>query len=360
MAHEKWRAVRDLIRQLRSPERQADFFQLVRLLERSRQGPALRPPQGRPLRPAGASRHPEEEAVRFRAAVAARFLPASTVPLSADARSEDAGRAEVETTFMSAAGAQGVLPQHYTTLLLQRLREGDTALKDFLDLFHHRLIAALVRGWQKYRPFAAHEAAGAAGEQDEFTRALLGLDGRSSFDDDSGFDQRIILYYSGAFSDRRRAATSLAAVLQDLFATRVDIEQFHPQRTTLRPEHQWRLPVGRTSTGITARLGQGMLLGTSVLIVQTSFRVRVGPLSAEEFREHLPGGARFDVLNRLVRYYVGFEFVFEVQLALRGPAVPEFRLGRGEHGLRLGWETWLPRGRSEDEVVDDVSFVVTN
>ena len=75
---------------------------------------------------------------------------------------------------------------------------------------------------------------------------------------------------------------------------------------------------------------------------------------------HLPGGARYDVLNTLIRYYVGFEFVFEVQLALRATEVPEFRLGRGERGLRLGWETWLPRERTADEVVDDVSFVITN
>ena len=103
MAHEKWRAVRDLIRQLRSPDRQADFFQLVGLLERSGRSPALRPPQGRPLRPAGAARQPAEEAVRFRAAVAARFLPASTTPLPPDARPDETGPAEVETTFMSAA-----------------------------------------------------------------------------------------------------------------------------------------------------------------------------------------------------------------------------------------------------------------
>ena len=81
---------------------------------------------------------------------------------------------------MSAAGAQGVLPAHYTTLLLQRLRAGDDALKDFLDLFHHRQVAALVRGWEKYRPFAAQEAARAMGEQDGFTRALLGLTGRTA------------------------------------------------------------------------------------------------------------------------------------------------------------------------------------
>ena len=79
-----------------------------------------------------------------------------------------------------------------------------------------------------------------------------------------------------------------------------------------------------------------------------------------KIRQHLPGGARYDVLNTLIRYYVGFEFVFEVQLALRATEVPEFRLGRGERGLRLGWETWLPRERTADEVVDDVSFVITN
>ena len=44
-------------------------------------------------------------------------------------------------TFMGVTGPIGVLPYHYTALLLRRLRDKDFALCDFLDLFHHREIA---------------------------------------------------------------------------------------------------------------------------------------------------------------------------------------------------------------------------
>ena len=50
-----------------------------------------------------------------------------------------------------------MLPHHYTELLIQRIRERDDSLRDFLDLFHHRLISLFYRAWEKYRLPVAYE-----------------------------------------------------------------------------------------------------------------------------------------------------------------------------------------------------------
>ena len=42
------------------------------------------------------------------------------------------------------------MPRHYTELLLQRIREKDFSLRDFLDLFNHRLTSLFYRAWEKY------------------------------------------------------------------------------------------------------------------------------------------------------------------------------------------------------------------
>ena len=56
----------------------------------------------------------------------------------------------VTVNFLGMTGPQGALPTHYTQLLLRIAREGRgterTALRDWLDLFNHRLVGAVLPG----------------------------------------------------------------------------------------------------------------------------------------------------------------------------------------------------------------------
>ena len=148
-----------------------DFFQAVRVLERlaieradenavsprSQAGAWERGGMG--YFPVGEDQPPEQEAVRFRAQPSLSF-PTSTIVrvvtgdtlLASHGQSLKPGSkvspvttpfAEMTVTFMGVTGPIGVLPYHYTALLLRRLRDKDFALRDFLDLFHHREISFL-------------------------------------------------------------------------------------------------------------------------------------------------------------------------------------------------------------------------
>ncbi|QDU41237.1 hypothetical protein Mal4_56020 [Maioricimonas rarisocia] len=358
MADQQWRTLRDLISDLTAGDRPVEFFQLVRLIGQLRalldEGSAGRP----------ADRTAGDRGVRFRAAIRGAFLPASTVPRNGKPVDEEDPE-EIVTTFMALAGSQGVLPPQYTALILERLRDGDTTLRDYLDVFHHRLMTLLVRGWEKYRPFVDYErTANHAADDDDptsrhddtFTRCLRRLVGLASHSRPHGFDENILLYYAGVFGNHRRSAMALENVLGDVLGCTVQIEQFFPRRTRLLPEHRWRL---NSSPNGAPRLGHGVLLGESVHVTQTSFLIRIGPLGLDRFREHLPGGLQFEPLNRLVRHFVGFEFVFEVRPMLAPDEVPGFRLSGDEgEGTRLGWESWLGTERMRDAPVDDVRFVV--
>ncbi|MEW4528401.1 MAG: type VI secretion system baseplate subunit TssG [Maioricimonas sp. JB045] len=357
MADQQRRALRDLIRELTSGDQPVEFFQLARLLGQ------LRTLLDDSHNSQDADRQDREGHVRYRAAIRGAFLPASTVPRNGrpDADVPD----EIVTTFMALAGSQGVLPPHYTALILERLRDGDTTLRDYLDVFHHRLMTLLVRGWEKYRPYVDYERAAndrSAGDDpasrsaDPFTKCLRRLVGLGSHSRPHGFDENILLYYSAIFGNHRRPAIALQNVLADILDCTVEIQQFFPRKTRLLPEHRWRLT---SSPEGALRLGQGVLLGESVPVTQTSFLIRIGPLSLERFREHLPGGSQFEPLNRLVRHFVGFEFVFEVRPMLAPDEVPGFRLsGEEAMGTRLGWESWLGNERMREHPVDDVRFVI--
>lgn len=367
MSREKWRAVRDLVHELAAGDRPVEFYQLVRLIERARCVPALSPPGAAIKRPPGTTPRLADEAIRFRAAVAAHFQPASVLQVTDLAPPESQAPVTLDTTFLSAAGAQGVLPAHYTTLILQRLKDGDTALKDFLDLYHHRLMTALVRAWERHtavavlRGHADAPAQGSAGDPavDLFTRCIHALTNHKRYATATDYDRNVLPYYSGIFLDRRRPSGSLAAVLEDYFRVPARIDEFHPVLTRLRLEHRWRLPGSFSAGHSGAKLGEGVLLGESVQVVQTSFLVKIGPLRRDEFGAYLPQGVRFPPLNQLIRHFVGFEFVFTVQLLLRAGEAPEFRLGGSGPGARLGWETWLLSVPAKRDVLDDVRFVVT-
>ena len=113
---------------------------------------------------------------------------------------------------MGLTGPSGVLPEHYTRLLIERLRAKDYTLRDFLDLFNHRVISLFYRAWEKYRFQFVYEQVklGAVGDETEdfFTKCLYclvgmgtgGLRGRQKIDDET------FLYYGGhlrTFRDRR-------------------------------------------------------------------------------------------------------------------------------------------------------------
>jgi len=49
------------------------------------------------------------------------------------------------TNFFGLAGANSPLPTPLTELVLERLREKDAGMRDFLDIFNHRLISILYR-----------------------------------------------------------------------------------------------------------------------------------------------------------------------------------------------------------------------
>src|SRR5438132_4249745 len=149
-----------------------DFFQAVRLLERV----------FAERRPVGRAGLPRAEAVRFRAHLSLSFPPSSIYDLETPA---DPDKPSLMTVaFMGLYGPSGILPRHYTErLLYQHFHESSSntekhALRDWFDLFNHRLISMHFRAWEKYRctiPFERGECRGR--DPDAFTRCLFSLIG---------------------------------------------------------------------------------------------------------------------------------------------------------------------------------------
>jgi type VI secretion system protein ImpH len=344
------------------------FFQAVRLLEKIY-------PQRRPV---GRPGNPAEEVVRLRAHAALWFPPSAIFDLKVEP-----GRPTVLTTpVLGLFGPSGVLPRHYTEMILRLQREAKGperyALRDWLDLFNHRFLSLFYRAWEKYRFYIPYERGEyALDEPDTFTRCLFSLIGMglpglrrrlhvSRRDPWDGQQRRlaavqdlVLLYYGGLLAHRPRNACSLAGFLRDYFQIPVQVREFQGQWLPLTEDNRSRLGGAPDANN---QLGVNMVVGERVWEVQGKFRVRVGPLHEGQFLEFLPDRTpttrrkSLFVLVHLARLYAGPDYSFDVQLVLAAEEVRPCALdGEGGLGARLGWNTWLV-SQEKLEDADDAVF----
>jgi type VI secretion system protein ImpH len=256
--------------------------------------------------------------------------------------------------FMGLTGPQGVLPRHYTELLMERVAAKDFALRDFLDLFNHRMISLFYRAWEKHRCLVGFERRLSGGAQDRvatYLWALMGLGTAGIRERLSGVD-RILLRYAGAISQKPKSAIALQQTLSDYFSVPVSIQQFLGLWLDVEQEDQTRL--GRK--GNNNQLGQTAVLGTKVWDQQAKFKVRVGPIDFAEFSGLLPSGRSYPVLVNLAKFFAGPDLDFDVNLVCEAEQVPVCRLRESEsYAPRLGWTTWLKTKKCKRDA-DQVLF----
>ena len=362
MASEDRRESTSLNEELFQAPHRFDFFQAVRLLEH-RQRERVRRDASQQRQPVGQD-DPHHEVVHFRAHPSLSF-PAGALSqfreaLAGSGKDREPPPPEMVVTFLGLTGPSGVLPRHYTELLLQRIRDKDYALRDLLDLFHHRLISLFYRAWEKYRLPIGYERAqldDPDGEPDPATRGLYcqvglgtpGLRGRLEVDDE------VFLHYSGHFAHFPRSALALECLLEDFLEMPIRVLQLQGQWLDLDPDDRALMPSTYHPQGRNNRLGVNLVVGARVWDVQSKFRLRLGPLSWPQFRSLMPNGTALRPLSQITRTFVGPELDFDVQPVLKPEEVPPCRLTPQEdEGPYLGWNTWLqskPFTREADDAV---------
>jgi len=313
-----------------------EFFQAVRLLER--------------LLPAkvevGKFAPPSEEVARFKANSTLVF-PASEIQALAW---PEKGPVEMKVNFMGLTGPEGVLPVPYTVFLTERTRAGDSSAVDFFDLFNHRFLSLFYQAWEKYRFWIAYER----GARDLFSyhlMALIGL-GTAGLQDRQTVPDDALLYYAGLLAQHPRSAAALEQILSDYFDVPVEVEQFAGGWYRLATGDQCSLE-GRES--YSDQLGVGAVVGNEVWDQSARVRIKIGPLSLDQYVEFLPTGSAFEPLRVLTRFFSNDEVDFEAQLILKREEIPRCRLG-AEWGTQpqLGWTTW---GRTR-EMAHDVGDTI--
>jgi len=347
MGAKSGRDVTSLSDQLYEKPSRFEFFQAVRLLRQ------LMPEK----RSVGHDADPGDELARFRSDLSYSFPVGDIRSIERDEPEDDSPAGvrpdEVTVNFLGIAtpNSFGSLPIPYVEEIRRLQREKNFALRDFLDLFNHRLVSLLYRAWERSRPAVLHEL----GEKSAFESALLAAIGLAGTRIPRGlpFDRRELLSRAGLLAMQPAPASAIEGIVESIFGVPARVEQFVPGWYEIEAADLTRL--GRANTA----LGENLNLGSEIRLCQSKFRVRLGPMGLDLYETLLPGGDGFRRLSSIVQLAAGVEFDFDFTLVLKAEEVPALRLGgadaeAGERICRLGLSSWLKSEEFDHDVDDSV------
>jgi type VI secretion system protein ImpH len=341
-----------LIRQLLEAPQRFEFFQAVRLLENAAAH--------------GGGKHAVGGAIRYSGSHAMHFSGADIAAISALPVGEDHDGAlwSMRVNLLTLTGSAGVMPHHYSELLLQRLRARDETLRDFFDLFNQRTIALFFQAWQKYRlPFVyeSHRRQQRRG-RDPITQALSALVGIGTpqLSERLPLDEEALIGFGGVFGRLVKSAVALENMLRQYLQLDIKIEQFRGQWQELPEDLRSRLP-GGGFTGMNNALGINAMLGAHCWQIQSKFRVRIRNLTYAQLMELAPGSARMHNLKTLTQLVAGTELDFDIVLETAREDLPPLQLQDTQQPFQplLGWNTCMPGLRRRQQRRGHIDVVVS-
>lgn len=283
-------------------------------------------------KPLGEALRPGDEPVRFRVKPGFSFPPSDLAGISFDA---EESRAYLDIAFMGLVGPSGILPRWYNELALDRSRNKDFVLTDFLDLFHHRLNALFYLAWKKSH-ITVNYRSGGTDRFSRYIRSLIGL-GAVKGDSLAGLGIESLLYFSGLLARQVPSVAAIQSALSHYSGQKAVVQQFIERVIALPTEDLTKIGMANSELGVSA------LCGSQVWENMSKFRIDLGPMDSAAFKRFLPGGALLQPIFALIKFMVGIEYEFEIRIILKRDQVAPCSLGGvgSAFSPMLGWSTWI-------------------
>ena len=293
----------------------------------------------------GQAQRPQQESFRLGQQASLAFAPRELARVDLRPSGQDKPRAHIQLFGLGMLGPNGALPIHVTELVRERVEaKRDNTLADFIDLFHHRAFSHIYRAWAQSQSAAGLDRQ----DQETFSPYVARLAGDEPTEVASSALPPHARWASSAHRVRAaRNPEGLVSTLARFFGVPVQLREYMLQWMRIEAQDLCVLGQPRPSSV----LGEGAMLGEVVPDRQSRFRLVIGPVDMDGYLRLTPQGSPtgrdLPALVEIVRSFIGFEYVWEVQLLIQGDAAPSAQLG---DDTQLGWSTWMasdgPRARA--------------
>lgn len=361
MATARRRQSLTVVQQLLEQPHDFEFFQAVRLLERTA---ALDVGTEKfACDPVAQLAPPNREVVHFKSNPSLAFSAADikTIVARDTHKGDDSSAPDkqwlMDVTFMGLTGSQGVMPHYLSEVVLKEMRQKNNSLRDYLDIFNHRSISMYYQAWHKYQLPVNYERNRQRGSRqtDLFSQALTALAGLglNELNYRLPIPDTAMAGMAGLQSRNICTADSLRRMISHYFELDTQIEQFQGQWQELPEDILCRLPGPESPSGINNRLGGNAILGTSCFHAQSKFTVVIAPLPYDKFMSIAPGTQKLEALKSFIHFTAGIELDFDISVTLAQDVVPPVQLVDDEHYQPLlGWNTHMSLNNDDNELVE--------
>lgn len=323
---EQW-SLGDALHLLGDPEQRVSLFGALRLLQAIQQGKAR----------IGYSRLVDEDVVRIDQALLMEFAGCEVASVGVMSSFDQGFVPRIVQSAVGLLGPNGVLPYVWTEhawALAHHLHPSrrDESFMAWINVIQRRQLALLFRAWSDTQATVSADRPNESHPLADRLRALAGI-AHADMDKRDRIAPGFKMAFAAALTRRVRNPQPLAAMLSRHFEAPVRLEEFVPRWLDIPADQATR--IGRQFNV----LGEDAVAGARVWDSATRFRIIIGPLSLDRYRQFLPNGEAYAELADLVSLYVGPEFEWELVPVLEVQQVPYSWLGN--QGLLLGWSSWL-------------------
>ncbi len=250
----------------------------------------------------------------------------------------------VTVSFFGLGGPTGPLPvpftEHVAAAARRRLtataRIRDTAGRDFLDIFNHRLVASAMNLARLFRP-ALQRGLPQDSNLARQCYALMGL-GTPCTGAALGPGAAALLPLAALVNQRPLSAHAIERAVTAQFGIAARVVPF--RGGWLRVPTEQRSVIGRR--GRNRRLGQDAMLGGRIWDQSAGIVLELGPMPLDEAERLFPGApaSRHRDLVALLDFLVEGAMAIELRLLVTKDSIGRTALSPTS---RLGWNSWLTR-----------------